>query len=328
LDTERHSILYRRGEYVMAKRVFDQFIDILLEIDNGIAKITMNRPEVLNATREITIDEMIEATRIVERDPEVGVLVLTGAGRAFCAGGDMDMMMRLNPKNGRFWNNRMMGLCMALRNLPFPTIAMVNGPCVGGGNEFQLYCDLVIASDKAFFGQTGARVGACPVVGGTQYATAFMGERKAKELIFLAERWSAQEAYERHMINKVVPHDQLEEETLKWCKKILTLNRDTLRICKLNIQFETDQLYASWSHGMEMLNSVIWGSEKANEGMTAFKQKREPNFQQFYSPEVYLPTYHEELIKDNARANNNYYEALVENPNQLSVESPKDLVKE
>lgn len=293
------------------RKVFNQFEDIMFEINDGIAKVTINRPEVLNATRELTMDEILEAIRIVERDPDVGVFVLTGAGRAFCAGGDFDMMMKLNPKNGRFWNQRMQGLCMALRNLPIPTIAMINGFCMGGGNEIQLYCDLAIASDKAIFGQTGARVGACPVVGATQYATAFMGERKAKELMFLCERWSAEEALKKNMINKVVPHDKLEEETMNWCKRILTLNRDTVRVCKINIQFETDQLYASWSHGFELLNSVIWGSEKADEGMAAFKEKREPDFKQFYSSEKYLPEYHEELVNDNTRSRKTYYEELV-----------------
>ena len=295
----------------MKNRVFNQFQDIILEIKDGISRITMNRPEVLNASREIMMDEMIEAIRISELDPDVGVMVLTGAGRAFNSGADISMMLKFNEKNGRWWNKRMRGLCMAFRDLPFPVIAMVNGPCMGGGNEFQFYCDLVIASDRAYFGQTGAKVGACPVVGATQYAASICGERFAKELMFLANRWSAEEAYARGMINKVVPHDKLEEETMKWCKKILTLNRDTIRVMKTNIHFESDQLYASWAHGMEMLNSIIWGSPKMVEGMTAFLEKREPNFNQFYNSEAVMPSYYDALIQDNVKAAKTYYEEMI-----------------
>src|SRR6266702_3053234 len=138
------------------------YSDILYEVADGVAWATINRPRVLNAFRERTLDELIDAIGSVNADPEIGVVVITGAGeRAFSAGGDFNSMMKLNRQNGHLWNNRMIGLATAIHGLGVPVIAMVNGWCMGGGNELQLMCDLTIASDRTHFGQTGARVGAC-----------------------------------------------------------------------------------------------------------------------------------------------------------------------
>ncbi|HAM58124.1 MAG TPA: hypothetical protein DCQ64_23025, partial [Candidatus Rokubacteria bacterium] len=136
--------------------------DILFEVTDGVAWVTINRPRVQNAFREQTLDELIHALRSTREDPSIACAVVTGAGdSAFSAGGDFHAMMRLNRANAHMWNDRMLGLAMTIRGLPIPVIAMVNGWCMGGGNELVLWCDVVIASENAVFGQTGAKVGAC-----------------------------------------------------------------------------------------------------------------------------------------------------------------------
>ena len=180
--------------------------DILYEVKDQVAWLTINRPRVHNAFREQTLDEMIDALRSTRDDPSIACAVVTGAGdKAFSAGGDFYAMKRLNWINAGMWNDRMQGLAMTIRGLPIPVIAMVNGWCMGGGHELALWCDLVIASDNAVLGQTGARVGACPTVGATQYLPRIIGERLAREMIFCARRFTAQEAVAIGLINKCVP---------------------------------------------------------------------------------------------------------------------------
>jgi 1,4-dihydroxy-2-naphthoyl-CoA synthase len=159
-------------------------------------------------------------------------------------------------------------------------IAMVNGWCMGGGHELALWCDLVIASDNAVLGQSGAKVGACPTVGATQYLPRLIGERLAREMIFCARRFTAREAVEIGLINKCVPQGDLLAETLKWCETIKGHSALTLRMTKKSLNFESDLLYASWQHGMELL-AHVWGSEEAREGMNAFLAGRTPDFNKF-----------------------------------------------
>jgi naphthoate synthase len=257
------------------------FKDILFEVKDQVAWITINRPRVLNAFREQTLDEMIEAVKSTREDPSIACIVFRGAGdRAFSAGGDFYAMKRLTFTNGSMWNDRMLGLAMAIRGVPIPAIAMVNGWCVGGGHELALWCDLVIASDKSVLGQTGAKVGACPTVGATQYLPRIVGERIAREMIFLAKRFDAKEAERIGLINKCVPEDKLMEETLAWCENIKSNSSQTIRMTKKSLNFESDQLYASWQHGMELL-AYVWGSEESLEGMNAFLEGRKPDFQKF-----------------------------------------------
>jgi enoyl-CoA hydratase/carnithine racemase len=207
--------------------------------------------------------------------------VVTGAGdKSFSAGGDFYAMKRLNFTNACMWNDRMLGLAMTIRGLPIPVIAMVNGWCMGGGHELALWCDVVIASENAVLGQTGAKVGACPTVGATQYLPRIIGERLAREMIFCARRFTAQEAVTVGLINKCVPQKDLVTETLKWCETIKGHSALTLRMTKRSLNFESDQLYASWQHGMELL-AHVWGSPEANEGMGAFIEGRRPDFNQF-----------------------------------------------
>jgi dihydroxynaphthoic acid synthetase len=255
-----------------------EYIDITREVIDGVAWVTIDRPRVLNAVRERTLDELIDAVDRANAEPEVGAVVITGAGdRSFCSGGDFQSMMRLNRENGHLWNNRMIRIAHTIRGLGKPVIAMVNGWCMGGGNELQLMCDLTIASDRAMFGQTGAKVGACPVVAATQYLPRLLGDKKAKEVIFLCERYTAQQALEINMINKVVPHERLREETEGWCKRILSHSPQTIRYTKVSMNFESDLLYPSWTHGVELL-SMVWGSDEGLEGMRAFMEKRQPDF--------------------------------------------------
>lgn len=258
-----------------------EYKEILFEVKDQVAWITINRPEVRNAFREQTLDELIHAFASTRNDPSIACAVVTGAGdKAFSAGGDFHAMMRLNRTNGMHWNDRMQGLAMTIRGLPIPVIAMVHGPCVGGGHELALWCDLVISAEDGIFGQTGARVGACPTVGATQYLPRIIGERLAREMIFLARRFTAKEAVEIGLINKVVPKAELRKATEEWCETIKSHSAQTLRSTKKSLNFESDQLYASWQHGMELLGE-IWGSEEAMEGMQAFLDRRKPDFQKF-----------------------------------------------
>jgi dihydroxynaphthoic acid synthetase len=257
------------------------YTDIVFEVKDQVAWITINRPRVLNAFREQTLDQMIDALRSTREDPTIVCAVVTGAGdKAFSAGGDFFAMKRLNFTNACMWNDRMQGLAMTIRGLAIPVIAMVNGWCMGGGHELALWCDLVIASENAVLGQTGAKVGACPTVGATQYLPRIIGERLAREMIFCARRFTAKEAAEIGLINKCVPAEELRAETLKWCETIKGHSALTLRMTKKSLNFESDLLYASWQHGMELL-AHVWGSDEAREGMNAFLAGRAPDFNKF-----------------------------------------------
>lgn len=255
--------------------------EILFEVKDDVAWITINRPEVMNAFREQTLDELIDAVKSIREDQSIVAGVITGAGdKAFSAGGDFHAMMKLNRANAMHWNDRMLGLAMAIRGATVPMIAMVHGYCMGGGHELALWCDLVISADDGIFGQTGARVGACPTVGATQYIPRLIGDRLAKEMIFLCRRFSAEEAVEIGLINKVVPKARLRDETEAWCRQIKGFSGQTLRATKKSLNFESDELYASWQQGMELL-AEIWGSEESLEGMNAFLEKRPADFHQF-----------------------------------------------
>ena len=258
-----------------------KYNEILVEVKESAAWITINRPEVRNAFREQTLDELREAVLETRNDPSISCIVITGAGeQAFSAGGDFYAMKRLNWVNAAHWNDRMLGLAMAIRGVAVPVIAMVNGWCMGGGHELALWCDLVIASENAVLGQTGARVGACPTVGATQYLPQLIGSRLAKEMIFMARRFTAEEAVSIGLINRVVPKAKLEAETQKWAEGLIERSGQTIRQTKKSLNHDSDTLYASWQHGMELL-AHVWGSEESLEGMNAFLEKRKPNFQQF-----------------------------------------------
>ena len=276
-----------------------EYNEIIFEVMDNTAWITINRPQVRNAFREQTLDELIEAVKSTREDASIVAAVITGAGdKAFSAGGDFDAMMKLNRANAMHWNDRMLGLAMAIRGVPIPVIAMVHGACMGGGHELALWCDLVISAEDGIFGQTGARVGACPTVGATQYIPRLIGDRLAKEMIFLCRTFTADEAVKIGLINKVVPKAKLREETEAWCQQMKGYSGQTLRATKKSLNFESDELYASWQQGMELL-AEIWGSDESLEGMNAFLEKRKPDFHQFREArKIKVDTYLDDLAND------------------------------
>jgi dihydroxynaphthoic acid synthetase len=255
--------------------------DILYDKNDGIARITINRPKTFNSFRDQTLAEMHEALDDAGNDKTIGVIVITGAGgKAFCSGGDIASMRDLDMETGRAFLYRLYNVFQQIRCAPKPVIAAVDGYCLGGGNEINMVCDLTIASEKSIFGQVGPTVGSIPVLAGTQYLPRNVGDKKAKEIIFLCERYTAEEACSMGWINKVVPDDKFEEEVQAWCERILEMSPQSLRVAKLSLNFEGDQLLPSFTHGIEML-AATYGSPELREGMTAFLEKRKPDFNQF-----------------------------------------------
>ncbi len=276
-----------------------QYEDIVVERRNDALWIGINRPEVRNAFREQTLDSIAGALDSTREDPTIVAAVIYGVDGHFSAGGDFHAMMKLNKANSYMWNDRMLKVAMTCRNLPIPVIAMVEGACVGGGHELMLWCDLVIAADDSIFGQTGARVGACPTVGATQYIGLLIGERRAKEMIFLCKRYSGKEAAEIGLANISVPAADLLSRTEEVVADIKGYSSQTIRATKVSLNYGSDMFYASWQHGMELLAN-IWGTEEANEGMTAFLEGRDADFHQFRERnkeklDEYLRTYSEGL---------------------------------
>lgn len=254
--------------------------EIKFEVRDDGAWIGINRPEVRNAFREQTLDELAHALESTRNDPTIVAAVVYGVGGHFSAGGDFHAMMKLNKANSAMWNDRMLKVAMTCRNLPIPVIAMVEGACVGGGHELMLWCDLVIASEDSVFGQTGARVGACPTVGATQYISKLIGERRAKEMIFLCRKYSGKEAAAIGLANEAVPSERLRGRVEEVVQQIKGYSSQTIRATKVSLNFDSDSLYPSWQHGMELLAS-IWGTEESLEGMNAFLEHRPADFHQF-----------------------------------------------
>lgn len=257
-----------------------EYSEIVYERRNDAAWIGINRPEVRNAFREQTLDEIAHALNSTREDPTIVAAVVYGVDGHFSAGGDFHAMMKLNKANSYMWNDRMQMVAMTCRNLPIPVIAMVEGACVGGGHELMLWCDLVIASNDSIFGQTGARVGACPTVGATQYIGKLIGERRAKEMIFLCKRYSGAEAASIGLANEAVPAADLLDRVEEVVADIKGYSSATIRATKVSLNFDSDTLYASWQHGMELLAN-IWGTEESLEGMNAFLEKRPADFHSF-----------------------------------------------
>jgi naphthoate synthase len=260
-----------------------KFEDIKLErtID-GIAKVTINRPEVRNAFRPQTVLEMQEAFNICREDSEVGVVILTGEGpEAFCSGGDQkirgeagyvgkDGVPRLN----------VLDLQKQIRSLPKPVIAMVAGYAVGGGHVLHVVCDLTIAADNAKFGQTGPKVGSFDGGLGSSYLARIVGQKKAREIWFLCRQYNAQQAFDMGLVNHVVPLAELETETLIWCREILEKSPLALRCLKTALNADCDgQMGLLDLAGNATL--LYYMSQEAQEGKNAFVEKRKPNFSKF-----------------------------------------------
>ena len=261
----------------------NQFDDILLEsTDDGIAKLTINRPEVRNAFRPKTVNEMLEALDIVHNNSDIGILILTGAGeKAFCSGGDQkvrgdagyvgdDGVPRLN----------ILEVQKRIRSLPIPVIAMVAGYAIGGGHVLHVVCDLTIAADNAIFGQTGPKVGSFDGGLGSSYLARIVGQKKAREIWFMCRQYNASQALEMGLVNTVVKLDSLEEETLKWCREILNHSPIALRCLKSALNADCDgQVGLLDLAGNATL--LYYMSEEAKEGKNAFLEKRKPDFSKF-----------------------------------------------
>lgn len=259
-----------------------KYEDILFEFHQGIAKITINRPKVYNAFRPETNFEMLDAVNICRERNDIGVLVLTGAGdKAFCSGGDQNVkgIGGYISENGVPRLN-VLDLHKALRSLPKPVIAMVNGYAIGGGHVLHVVCDLTIASDNARFGQTGPKVGSFDGGFGSSYLARHVGQKKAREIWFLCEQYTANEAEQMGMVNKVVTLPELENTTVQWCKTIMKRSPLAIRMIKRSLNAELDG-----QHGlMELAGDatlMYYLTEEAQEGKHAFLEKREPDFQQF-----------------------------------------------
>ena len=257
------------------------YSDILYSVEDGIARITINRAAKHNAFRLETVGELTDAFERAEVDQTVGVAVLTGAGdKAFCSGGDVGMEEAFTPATGRALVRADMKLAAAMRGLGKPIIARVNGWCIGSGNCLNLLCDLSIAAEDAKLGQIGPQVGSVPTWISTQVLPYLVGPRKAREIIFMCRQYTAMEAEQMGWINKAVPRERLDDEVNAWCQRILDLSPQSLRIAKMNLNYFEDLAYPALIHGMEML-ALTYGSAEAREGMQAFLEKRKANYRQF-----------------------------------------------
>jgi naphthoate synthase len=250
---------------------------------DGIAKITIDRPEVHNAFRPETIIEISRALEQAREDPGVGVIILTGEGpRAFCSGGDQRVRgdtgyVPTGAAVGRF---HVTDLHVQMRRLPKPIVAMVAGYAIGGGHVLHLVCDLTIAADNARFGQVGPKVGSFDGGYGASLLARLVGPKKAKEIWFLCRQYSAEEAREMGMVNTVVPLDELEAETVAWCRRMLELSPFALRMMKASFHAEEDG-FAGIQQLAHDANLLFYANEEAKEGREAYKAKRKPDFAQF-----------------------------------------------
>ena len=259
-----------------------EYQDILYATWDGVAKITINRPEVRNAFTPLTVVEMSKAFEVAREDPKIGVVILTGAGtEAFCSGGDQ----RVRGDDGYVDSGgtgrlNVLDLQVQIRRLPKPVVAMVAGYAIGGGHVLHVVCDLTIAADNARFGQTGPRVGSFDGGYGAGLLARIVGQKKAREIWFLCEQYDAHQAMDMGLVNKVVPLAELEKETVAWCRRMLELSPLALRMLKAGLNVADDGLA-----GIQQLAGdatlLYYMSEEAQEGRDAYVQKRKPNFTKF-----------------------------------------------
>jgi 2-ketocyclohexanecarboxyl-CoA hydrolase len=260
-----------------------QYKDILYEVNNGVVNITINRPEVYNAFRNQTLEELIDALHRADEEKSANVMVLSGAGdKAFCTGGDQKVHLS---EDGLYGPRGTVGMPIeefqtALRDLRKVSIAKVQGFAIGGGNVFCTICDLVIASEKATFGQVGPKVGSVDPGWGTAYLARLVGERKAREIWFLCRRYKAQEALDMGLINKVVPHDQLDAEVAQWCNEINEMSPTALTIAKRSFNADSENIRGIGFLGIQTVKHY-YQTEESKEGVRAFNEKRKPDFKKF-----------------------------------------------
>lgn len=256
----------------------ETYQDIIYNVDDGVATVTINRPDKLNSLTYQTVRELIEAFDQADADRSVGVIVLTGQGdRAFCTGGDVGYEDSLESETGRIFARQLMRLSETMRSTSKPVIAKIRGWCIGGGNELNLIADLSVAAESARFGQSGPKMGSVPIWYGTQMLPRLVGDKKAKEIIFLCYHYSASEAANLNWINRAVPDDQLDDVVREWCDRMLAHSPQSLRLAKLSVNFDSDQSLPSVKHGFEVLN-YIHDTDEFHEGTSAFLEKRPPRF--------------------------------------------------
>ncbi len=257
-----------------------QYEDILYEEANGVATITLNRPEKYNAFRGKTCDELIDAFNRAGWNKDIGVIVLTGAGtKAFCTGGDQ------SAHEGSYDGHGTIGLPIEalhaiMRVVPKPVIAKVRGFAVGGGNVLATLCDLTIAGESAQFGQVGPKVGSVDPGFGTAYLARIVGEKKAREIWYLCRRYTAVEAMGMGLVNKVVPDDQLDAEVATWCAELMEKSPTALAIAKRSFNADSDNIHGIAAMGMQALK-LYYDTEESQEGVRAFHEKRKPDFRKY-----------------------------------------------
>jgi naphthoate synthase len=258
------------------------YTDIRYETAEGIAKITINRPEVRNAFRPTTLFELSHAFNVARDDPEIGVIILTGAGdKAFCSGGDQKVRGDDGYRDARGVGRlNVLDLQVQIRRTPKPVIAMVAGYAVGGGHVLHVCCDLTIAADNAVFGQTGPKVGSFDGGYGSSLLAATVGLKKAREIWYLCRQYSAQDALAMGLVNAVVPLDRLEEETVSWAREMLAKSPLALRMLKGALNAFTDGA-AGLQQFAGDATMLYYMSEEAQEGRDAYVNKRAPDFSRF-----------------------------------------------
>ena len=261
-----------------------EFEDIIFEkSEEGIAKITINRPEVRNAFRPLTVREMQQALEDAREDSGIGVIILTGAGeKAFCSGGDQRIRGDAGYQDSGTGHLRLnvLDFQRQIRSCPKPVVAMVAGYAIGGGHVLHVMCDLSIAADNAVFGQTGPKVGSFDGGYGSSYLARIVGQKKAREIWFLCRQYDARQALEMGLVNTVVPLAQLEEETIQWCREMLRMSPIALRCLKAAMNADCDG-----QAGLQELagnaTMLFYMSEEGQEGRNAYLEKRRPDFSRF-----------------------------------------------
>src|ERR1700752_4248908 len=260
--------------------VAKEYKDILDDVRDGVVRITINRPEVYNAFRNQTVEELIDALHRADEEKSSNVMVLSGAGdKAFCTGGDQKVHLS---EDGLYGPRGTVGMPIeemqtALRDLRKVSIAKVQGFAIGGGNVFASMCGLTIASEKATFGQVGPKVGSVDPGWGTAYLARIVGEKKAREIWFLCRKYTAEQALQMGLCNVVVPHEQLDEEIDRWCAEILEKSPTAIALAKASFNAATDSIRGIGSLGFQAL-SLYYQTDESKEGVKAFLEKRKPEF--------------------------------------------------
>jgi dihydroxynaphthoic acid synthetase len=260
--------------------------DISLVIEDQAAFITIERPEVRNALRSQTYEELTDAVKRVDRESAIGVAAIRGAGdKAFSAGGDLNEQGDRTAAEARTHFQKVLALGQTMRQCSKPIIASVAGYCVGGGHELHLFCDMTIAADNSQFGQVGTRIGMMPFWGATEILPRIVGEKVAREMLFTTRFFSAEEALAMGLVNRVVPLAELGTSTREMCDRVLDHSPQSLRIAKLCLNHAVDEMWPAFVAGAELVASV-YGSAEHVEGVTAFREKRKPRYREMRRGEL------------------------------------------